>query len=87
MGGPGKETQEAQEEEDDTDTRIEVLAAIQSLKRLNKTQYSPEERYVEDLYFGQSTLWMDMDVGYNGVHNATMLKDGRKCCWKLPLII
>ncbi|CAH0718820.1 unnamed protein product, partial [Brenthis ino] len=44
MGGTGEEDAEAGVEEEDAELRIEVLAALPRLKRLNKGVVSPEER-------------------------------------------
>lgn len=43
LGGTGEEDQEVQEEED-PEIRVEVLAALPRLKRLNKALFTPEER-------------------------------------------
>ncbi|CAK1552571.1 unnamed protein product [Leptosia nina] len=44
MGGTGQEDAEIPEEEDNAELRVEVLAALPRLKRLNKGVITPEER-------------------------------------------
>ncbi|KAJ2948928.1 hypothetical protein O0L34_g5863 [Tuta absoluta] len=44
MGGTGKEGPDIVEEEEDPELRVEVLAALPRLKRLNKLVYSPDDR-------------------------------------------
>ncbi|XP_045781586.1 leucine-rich repeat-containing protein 23-like [Maniola jurtina] len=44
MGGTGEEDQDAAGEEEDTELRVEILAALPRLKRLNKGVFTPEER-------------------------------------------
>lgn len=44
MGGPGEEGADGADEEEDPDIRIETLAALPRLKRINKDPVSPEER-------------------------------------------
>lgn len=44
LGGQGKEGPEVAVEEEDPQIRVEVLAALPRLKRLNKADYTPEER-------------------------------------------
>ena len=46
MGGTGEEEAEAGVEEEDPELRIEMLAAVPRLKRLNKGVVTPEERYI-----------------------------------------
>lgn len=45
MGGTGEEDAEIGVEEEDEELRVEVLAALPRLKRLNKGVITPEERY------------------------------------------
>lgn len=45
MGGTGEEAAEVTEEED-PEIRVEVLASLPKLKRINKGVITPEERYV-----------------------------------------
>lgn len=45
MGGTGEEEAEAGVEEEDAELRVEMLAAVPRLKRLNKGVVTPEERY------------------------------------------
>ncbi|XP_059060683.1 leucine-rich repeat-containing protein 23-like isoform X1 [Achroia grisella] len=44
MGGSGEENADLGNEEEDTEVRIEVLAALPRLKRINKGVVTPEER-------------------------------------------
>lgn len=44
MGGTGEEDAEVPEEEDNAELRVEVVAALPRLKRLNKGAITPEER-------------------------------------------
>ncbi|XP_030035386.1 leucine-rich repeat-containing protein 23-like [Manduca sexta] len=44
MGGTGEETAEVGAEEEDPELRLEVLASLPRLKRLNKNVVSPEEK-------------------------------------------
>ncbi|KAI5646623.1 leucine-rich repeat-containing protein 23 [Phthorimaea operculella] len=44
MGGNGKEGPDTAEEEEDPELRVEVLATLPRLKRLNKSVFSPDER-------------------------------------------
>lgn len=44
MGGTGEESDEAATEEEDPELRVEILAALPRLKRINKGIVSPEER-------------------------------------------
>ncbi|CAH3891090.1 unnamed protein product [Pieris brassicae] len=44
MGGTGEEDAENPEEEDNAELRVEVLAALPRVKRLNKGAITPEER-------------------------------------------
>ncbi|XP_072943706.1 leucine-rich repeat-containing protein 23-like [Epargyreus clarus] len=44
MGGIGEETAEVATEEDDAELRIEILASLPRLKRINKGVITPEER-------------------------------------------
>lgn len=44
MGGTGEEDVEVEPEEEDPELRIEVLASLPRLKRINKGVISPEER-------------------------------------------
>ncbi|XP_034840310.1 leucine-rich repeat-containing protein 23-like [Maniola hyperantus] len=44
MGGMGQEDQDVEGEEDDAELRVEILAALPRLKRLNKGVFTPEER-------------------------------------------
>ncbi|CAH2217349.1 jg5658 [Pararge aegeria aegeria] len=44
MGGTGEEDDEVGVEEEDTDLRVEVLASLPKLKRINKGACTPEER-------------------------------------------
>ncbi|XP_049866796.1 leucine-rich repeat-containing protein 23-like [Pectinophora gossypiella] len=56
MGGTGKEGPEAADEEEDAESRIEVLASLQRLQRLNKTPFTEEERQeAKDLM----TQWLE----------------------------
>lgn len=45
MGGAGEEGAEAGPDEEDPEVRLEMLAALPRLKRINKTEISPDERY------------------------------------------
>lgn len=44
MGGTGEEDAEVATEEEDAELRVEILAALPRLRRLNKGLVSPEER-------------------------------------------
>lgn len=44
------EDAENADEEEDPELRVEVLAALPKLKRLNKGVYTPEERYTHLLF-------------------------------------
>lgn len=46
MGGTGEESAEVAHEEEDAEIRVEVLATLPRLKRINKTIVTPEERYL-----------------------------------------
>ncbi|XP_012551774.1 leucine-rich repeat-containing protein 23 [Bombyx mori] len=44
MGGTGEETPEVADEEENSELRVEILAALPKLKKINKTVVTPEER-------------------------------------------
>lgn len=44
MGGTGEENAEVGQEEEDAEIRVEVLATLPRLKRINKGIITPEER-------------------------------------------
>lgn len=44
MGGSGEEEGDAAQEEEDPEIRVEVLATLPRLKRINKGAITPEER-------------------------------------------
>lgn len=44
MGGAGDEDPENKDEEDDPQIRVELLATMPRLKRINKDIVTPEER-------------------------------------------
>jgi hypothetical protein len=44
MGGTGEEHPEAAQEEEDAEIRVEMVAALPRLKRINKGVITPEER-------------------------------------------
>lgn len=44
MGGTGEEDGGGGGEEDDNELRVEILAALPRLKRINKGAVTPEER-------------------------------------------
>lgn len=44
MGGSGEEDAEVGVEEDDPELRVEIIATLPRLKRLNKGVVNPEER-------------------------------------------